>query len=172
MTIEASLIQVLQTLLPTHKFVLARRNGVQPKSVYCMVMLLNEKQVGRHDESLFLEAGQQNIRETVEATIRLTYFGDSTSSAYSDAKQCKTILKSSIGRYTLYQNGYSFQSASDVVQASAPMDTKMYTANTIDLTILTVESSLFTIPSIDATTITGEYIVGDDIFIQESELDI
>lgn len=172
MTIEASLIQVLQTLLPTHKFVLARRNGVQPKSVYCMVMLLNEKQVGRHDESLFLEAGQQNIRETVEATIRLTYFGDSTSSAYSDAKQCKTILKSSIGRYTLYQNGYSFQSASDVVQASAPMDTKMYTVNTIDLTILTVESSLFTIPSIDAVTITGEYMVGDSTFTQDSEFDI
>ena len=48
----------------------------------------------------------------------------------------------------------------------------MYTANTIDLTLLTVESSLFAIPSIDTTTITGEYIVGDDIFIQESELDI
>jgi hypothetical protein len=163
MTIETSLIQALQTLLPTHKFILARRNGVQPKSVYCLVTLLNEKQVGRIDETLFLDNDQQEMRETVEAVVRLTYYGDSTSTAYSDAKHCKSTIRSSVGRYTLSQNGYSLQNITDVTQASSMMDTKLYTANTIDLTVLTVEQTFIALPSIDVATITGEYSEADGV---------
>lgn len=141
MTIEQRIIDSLQELFPTHKFVLSWRNGVEPKSVYCLVMLLNEKQIGRSEETSYLDDEENtSYTETLEATVRLQYMGLATSSAYQDSKTAKLTLASHKGRSCLYRNGLSFQRIEGVTRAGVSRDTNMYVANVIDLTVAYTET--------------------------------
>lgn len=154
--IEANLITALEELMPTTKFVLAWRNGVESKSVYCLVTLLSTDVIGGREESLFQDEDKQHFAQTEIATVRLQFVGDSNSSGALDADYLKLLLRTFNGRNCFYRNGMSITEVDGVSRVGIVRDTKTYIASVINLTLLYKLSEDFTQYSIDTVTVTSD----------------
>jgi hypothetical protein len=173
MSIESSIIQVLQEVAPATTFILPYRNGVEPPAVYCLVMVLSKENIGRNEESLYNNTGKQIISQNMMCNARIQYFGDSKSTAQADAELMAMMLDTHIVRSKLYQRGLAVATIDGIKQAGVSRDTKMYMTHSMDISFLykqTIEVDIPTIDSVDnegTLSITG----GDDLLIQfETEL--
>lgn len=151
--VEANLILALEELMPATQFILWSRNGTEPKSPYCMVMLLSTSNSGGADESLFQDTNNQHYTSSLVASVRLQFMGDSKSTAYPDAERLKLVLFSWNGRSCFYRNGMALSDIDGVRRASIVRDTKVYIASTIDLTLLYNNYDDFNQPAIETVTL-------------------
>ena len=167
--IEKGLIAVLQEVAPTTTFILSWRNGVEPKSVYCLVMLLSSERIGRPEESFFNRNQTHNFSELNLHTVRLQWMGTSDSTASEDAETMKMVLKSGKGRHLLYQQGLSLAAVDNIKRAGVERETTMYMAHALDLTITSKQSIDIDTPSIDSASFTGGYVKPDDTIITTND---
>ena len=159
--VEVNLVTALEELIPTTQFILWSRNGTEPKSPYCMVMLLATGNTGGADESLFQDEDNQHYTSNIVSAVRLQFMGDSKSTAYPDAERLKLLLLSWNGRSCFYRNGMAISDVDGVKRASVVRDTKVYIASTIDLTLHYNNYEDFEQPAIE--TVTVEDGLGDTI---------
>lgn len=163
MSIESSLIEVLQEVAPSTQFILPYRNGVEPQSVYCLVMVMSKETIGRNEESLYNEAGKQSISQNIMCNVRIQYFGDSKSSAQADAELMAMMLDTHIVRSKFYQHGLAIATIDGIKQAGVARDTKMYMTHVMDITFLYKQTIDVDIPTIDTIQNTGTFeITGTD----------
>lgn len=151
--LEANLITALEELMPTTQFILWSRNGTEPASPYCMVMVLSTSNSGGADESLFQDDDNQHYTSNISSAVRLQFMGDSKSTAYPDAERLKLLLLSWNGRSCFYRNGMAISDVNGVRRASVTRDTKIYIASTIDLTLLYNNYDDFNQPAIETVTL-------------------
>lgn len=157
MSIESSVIQVLQEVAPTTTFILPYRNGVEPPAVYCMVMVLSKENVGRNEESLYNVTGKQTISQNIICNVRLQYFGDSKSTAQTDAELMAMMLDTHIVRAKFYQRGLALATIDGIKQAGVSRDTKMYMTHVMDITFLYKQTIEIDIPTIDTVNQIGTF---------------
>lgn len=162
MTIESSLISALEELTPDTKFVLSWRNGVESKSVYCLVTLLATDIIGGQEESLFQDDGDQHFTQTEVANIRLQFMGDSSSTGAEDAHYLKLLMRTFNGRNCFYRHGLSVIQVDGVKRVGVVRDTKTYIASIIDMTLMYRLSEDFQQYSID--TVDVAIIAGDETY--------
>lgn len=156
--LETEIISALETLFPSTLFILSGQNGVEPKSVYCLVKVLSTDNIGLGEDDLF------NINQTTRyasnkiINLRLQHFGLSTSSARGDAEYLNMVLSCLKGRYEFYQKGLSITKVEGVSDFEVLRDTQMYRTHINDITLLTKSVITFENPSIDSSTILANYI--------------
>lgn len=134
--IEASFISAVQEIMPDSKFILNNRNGVEPKSVYCLVNVLSTDIVGGTEETSRQSSGKQTFIQSKIATIRCQFLGDSSSSSQNDAELLCMLFRTFNGRNALSRNGFSLTQIQGITRASVARDTKMYISSSMDLTLL------------------------------------
>jgi hypothetical protein len=175
MSVESSIIQVLQELAPNTSFILPYRNGVEPQSVYCLVMVLSKDNVGRNEDSMYNTGGKQTISQNIMCSVRLQYFGDSKSTAQSDAEIMSMLLDTHTARSLLWHQGLSISDIDGIKQAGVIRDTKHYMTHIFDITLLYKQTISIDAPTIDTLnteatlSITGN--IDDLVVNSETELE-
>ena len=151
MSIDTALVQILKDIAPNTTFILPYRNGVEPQSVYCLVMILSKENVGMNEQSMYNNNGKQQISQNMLCNARIQYFGDSQSSAQADAELMNMMLDTHLVRSKFYHKGLSIATVDSIKQAGVQRDTKYYMTHIMDLTILykqTIEVDAQTIESV------------------------
>lgn len=152
-----NLYTALQEIYPSVTYIFANDpKGVEPKSVYCMLVQVSDVVVGRQQETFRrLETEDQRISRTLNTMFRLQFVGDIYSSARDDAENLMLLLSGFNARSSLYRNGLSVLDVKGVDHISITRDTKKYEGHIITLNVLHSDSILISNPTINNTTITG-----------------
>jgi len=159
MSIESSIIQVLKELAPATTFILPYRNGVEPTSVYCLVMVLSKDNIGMNEDSLYNIDGKQTISQNIVCNVRIQYFGDSKSSAQADAELMAMLLDTHNARSLFWQRGLSIATVDSIKQAGVARDTKMYMTHIFDVTFLCKQTISLDTPTIDTVNMESTYTI-------------
>lgn len=165
MFIETGLIKSLTSIDNTVTYILSGRNGVEPKSVYCLVEIANYDNDGmatvnsRSEVDLVTNKGSQSIGQNLTLNVRLTYHGDAKSVAGDKAFYMNMALDSFIGTVGFEQNGFGLLDKKDMKVIDVGYETNMFKRYVLDITLLTMLNQSFEVDVITKAEIEGNLIV-------------
>ena len=167
MFIETGLIKSLNSIDNTITYILSGRNGVEPKSVYCLVEISNYDNDGmatvnsRSEVDLITNKGSQSIGQNLTLNVRLTYHGDAKSVAGDKAFYMNIALDSFIGTVGFEQNGFGLLDKKDMKVIDVGYETNMFKRYVLDITLLTMLNQSFEVDVITKAEIEGEVTVSE-----------
>lgn len=135
MIYEKAIINALQTVEPRLTYIFADRNGIEPKTPYCLVAQFPIQKVGRAIVDTTSVDGKQHIRQEVSVITRLTLHALATDPVQDIFERLQIGLCSASNfNYAFYQAGLSINNVSDLTYISTPVDTVNFKRAVIDIT--------------------------------------
>ena len=165
MFIETGLIKSLTSIDNTITYILSGRNGIEPKSVYCLVEIANYDNDGmatvnsRSEVDSITNKGSQSIGQSSTINVRLTYHGDAKSVAGDKAFYMNMALDSFIGTVGFEQNGFGILDKKDIKVIDVGYETNMFKRYVLDITLLTILNQSFEVDVITKAEIEGEVTI-------------
>jgi hypothetical protein len=168
MKYESSLISALQKCLPTMKFILSDRNGVEPSAPYCLVNIIDIQNVGRPYLTTANKGGIQveEITQHKHISVSLTLHAVATDSSQDAFERFSIGLGSSFVNNAFVQNGLGIVDYNDIVYQSTPVEsstqgTVMYKRAILDLTLSSERTEEYESPFIKVVEVEGDIIDTD-----------
>lgn len=166
---EHNIIKALQDIIPDCLFILSGRDGVEPKSPYCLVSIINETRIGqaqRTNQSRIDDNDKywQTIIQTYEVNYTMTFHGGSKTKSEEWARYLSISLESDFATRVFYDWGLSFLSANSFPRLVVNNNTvSNYLNDTVDITISLTRYEEFPVEVITRVEIEGEYELYQDV---------
>ena len=111
--LEGNFIDALQAVMPDCLFILGGRNGNEPKTVYCLVQILNKTPQGLATRSHRAEIHDgkewQRITQDYYVDFNLTFYGKSNSESAKLAEEFLQISESFYCTSRFAEHGYAIR---------------------------------------------------------------
>ena len=134
MIFEAPIIKVLKTLSPSLLYILADRNGVEPKDPYVTVSVVSAQRVGRSYRYSVSKTNEEIISTPYEIQYRVVLHAQATDTAHDIFEDMYSVMESSFAQNLFYENDLGLLYVSDeILYSSAPIDTVNYKQATFDI---------------------------------------
>lgn len=171
MIFEEAIIKSLKICLPDWTFVLADRNGVEPKAPYCLVSIIDSTNIGKPYLTTATKDDREVeiIQQNKEIDISLTLHALATDPKQNEFDRFHVGLGSSFVTSAFYQNNLSIMRYNDIVYVSTPVDTINYKRAVMDITLFCERIEEFHAPFIKVVDTEGTLIDSDKKV--ESEID-
>lgn len=155
MLYEERLIQALQTIQPTIKFILSDRNRPEPAAPYCLVSVLTLGKNGLSNKSFVSSNDTEIIKQEMQPVFRLTLHALATDAIQDTFETMHIGLGSSYYVGAFYDQGFGILNVSDITYTSAPVDTVIYKRASVDITCLCSREDEFFANRISEVNATG-----------------
>lgn len=136
MLYEERLIQALEIIQPTIKFILSDRNRPEPAAPYCLVSVLNLSKNGQSSKAVVSTTNAELMQQEMQVVYRLTLHALATDAIQDTYETMHIGLDSSYYISQFYEKGLGILNVSEITYTSAPVDTVIYKRASIDITCL------------------------------------
>lgn len=174
MKFESSIIQALQTCLPSFKFVLADRNGVEPAAPYCLVTIID---VMNHGKPYLTNANKNGVEieyitQNKYVHFSLTLHALATDPLQDEFERFHIGLGSTFVTSTFANNGLGLMSYEDIVYQSTPVNEISYKRAIIDIELFCERTEEYFSPFIKVVETHGDLIDSDKEFDLTTDFNI
>ena len=159
---EKNTILALQTIIPECLFILAGRNGSEPKQGYCLVSIISETPQGMAQRTSTSKLDENNkawqlVKRDYTINYTLSFKGVSKSQAEEWCRYLSLALDSDFGARSFIDNGMgvldyrTFPRVLDMVN-----NVVTYISDTIDVDVLTNRFQWFPVEVIEEVNVVGD----------------
>ena len=158
MKFESAIIKSLQTCLPSFKFILADRNGVEPAAPYCLVTIIDVINRGKPYVTTASKNGVEieQITQNKVINFSLTLHALATDVQQDEFERFHVGLGSTFVTSAFYGNGLGITEYSDIIYQSTPVNDISYKRAIIDISLFCSRTEEYYSPFIKVVETHGE----------------
>lgn len=142
----AQFSRVIKELTPDTKFYWSLQDGVRLTPPFLLLDILSDELLGMGEQSSTVTSviGADGVTEertfgtyaeTREVVVRASFFGTFEDSSYRDARYLMALIRTTVGRSSLYRNGLTLANVGRLGRVNASGHTTPYINNNFDITL-------------------------------------
>lgn len=174
MKFESAIIKSLQTCLPSFKFILADRNGIEPAAPYCLVTIIDVINRGKPYLTTASKDGVEieQITQNKIVNFSLTLHTTAIDPQHDDFERFHIGLGSTFVASTFYGNGLGITEYSDIIYQSTPVNEISYKRAILDISLFCSRTEEYHSPFIKVIETHGELVDSNTDFDMTTNFNI
>lgn len=163
---EHNIIKALQEIIPECPFILAGRNGSEPKQGYCLVGIITEYPLGRAQISSRSKLDKNNrawqlVQRDYAVNYTMTFIGNSKSKSEEWCRYLSLALESDYAKDAFLRYGMGISEYKTFPRVVVSNNNVVnYITDVVDINIITNRFAWFPVEVINEVTITGDLDLG------------